>query len=88
MVNLMKHYSDMEFVNVGTGKDVTIAEFANEVSRVVGYNGKIVLDTTRPDGPPQKLLDVSKINELGWSVKISLHAAYADFLSGGGRSRG
>lgn len=91
-VFLMKHYSDLEFVNIGTGKDVTIAEFANEVSRVVGYNGKIVFDTTRPDGAPQKLLDVSKINELGWSAKISLHDgltdAYADFISGGGRSRG
>lgn len=91
-VFLMKHYSDMEFVNIGTGKDVTIAEFANEVSRVVGYNGKIVFDTTRQDGAPQKLLDVSKINELGWSAKISLHDgltdAYADFISGGGRSRG
>lgn len=91
-VFLMKHYSDMEFVNIGTGKDVTIAEFANEVSRVVGYNGKIVFDTTRQDGAPQKLLDVSKINELGWSAKISLHDgltdAYADFISGGGRFRG
>ena len=90
-VFLMKHYSDLEFVNVGTGKDVTIAEFANEVSRVVGYKGKIVFDTTRPEGVPQKLLNVSKINELGWSAKISLHDgltdAYSDFISGGGRSR-
>jgi GDP-L-fucose synthase len=89
-VFLMKHYSDLEFVNVGTGQDVTIAEFANEVARVVGYNGKIVFDTTRPDGVSQKLLNVSKINELGWSAKISLHDgltdAYADFISGGGRS--
>ena len=90
-VFLMKRYSDLEFVNVGTGKDVTIAEFANEVSRVVGYKGKIVFDTTRPEGVPQKLLNVSKINELGWSAKISLHDgltdAYSDFISGGGRSR-
>ena len=90
-VFLMKRYSDLEFVNVGIGKDVTIAEFANEVSRVVGYKGKIVFDTTRPEGVPQKLLNVSKINELGWSAKISLHDgltdAYSDFISGGGRSR-
>ena len=57
----MKHYSDMEFVNVGTGEDVTIAEFANEVARVVGFKGNIVFDTSRPDGAPQKLLNVSKI---------------------------
>ena len=86
----MKHYSDTEFVNIGTGKDITIAEFANEVSSVVGFRGKIVFDTSRPDGPPQKLLNVSKINRLGWSAKIPLReglaSAYADFLAGGGRS--
>lgn len=89
-VFLMKHYSDMEFVNVGTGEDVTIADFANEVARVVGFKGKIVFDTSRPDGAPQKLLNVTKIKGLGWSPNISLHdgltEAYADFLAGGGRS--
>ncbi len=88
-VFLMKHYSDLPFLNVGTGEDVTIAEFASAVARVVGYNGKIAFDTARPDGPPQKLLDVSKIKRLGWSPKIGLHeglaGAYADFLAGGGR---
>ena len=59
----MKHYSDMEFVNVGTGEDVTIAEFANEVARVVGFKGNIVFDTSRPDGAPRKLLNVSKIKD-------------------------
>jgi GDP-L-fucose synthase len=90
-VFLMKHYSGLEFLNVGTGEDVTIAAFASEVAHVVGYKGKIDYDTSRPDGPPQKLLDVSKIKKLGWSPKISLRdglaAAYADFLAGGGRSR-
>jgi GDP-L-fucose synthase len=90
-VFLMKHYSGLEFLNVGTGEDVTIATFASEVAHVVGYQGKIDYDTARPDGPPQKLLDVSKIKKLGWSPKISLRdglaAAYADFLAGGGRSR-
>ena len=80
----------MEFVNVGTGEDVMIAEFANEVGRVVGFKGNIVFDTSRPDGAPQKLLNVSKIKGLGWSPKTSLHdgliGAYADFLAGGGRS--
>jgi GDP-L-fucose synthase len=91
-VFLLKHYSDMEFLNVGTGKDVTIADFASEVANVVGYKGKIAYDTTRPDGPPQKLLDVSKITHLGWSPSISLHdglaMAYDDFLLGGGREAG
>jgi len=85
----MKHYSDLPFLNVGTGEDVTIADFASEVARVVGYMGKIVFDTAQPDGPPQKLLDVSKIKKLGWSPKLGLHeglaVAYADFQAGGGR---
>jgi GDP-L-fucose synthase len=88
-VFVMKHYSEAGFLNVGTGKDVTIAQFAEVVGDVVGYGGKIVFDTARPDGPPQKLLDVSKLSKLGWAPKISLHdglaAAYADFLGGGQR---
>ncbi|HZT24392.1 MAG TPA: GDP-L-fucose synthase [Pseudolabrys sp.] len=83
-VFMMKHYSDAGFLNVGTGKDVTIAEFAGIVREVVGFTGKIDFDALRPDGPPQKLLDVSKLSKLGWTAKISLHqglaAAYADFL--------
>ena len=90
-VFLMKHYSGLEFLNVGTGEDVTIAAFATEVANVVGFKGTIEYDTSRPDGPPQKLLDVSKISKLGWAPSISLRdglaAAYADFLAGGGRSR-
>jgi len=88
-VFLMKYYSGQQFLNVGTGEDVTIADFAAEVSGVVGYKGTIVFDTSRPDGPLQKLLDVSKIKKLGWSPKIGLReglaGAYADFLAGGGR---
>jgi GDP-L-fucose synthase len=84
-VFMMKHYSDFGFLNVGTGKDVTIAEFAGVVRDIVGYKGEIVFDTSRPDGPPQKLLDVSKLNKLGWAPKTSLRdglaGAYADFLS-------
>ena len=89
-VFLIKHYSDLQFLNVGTGQDVTVADFAQEVAGVVGYTGKITYDTSRPDGPPQKLLDVSKIKKLGWSPKIRLRdglgIAYADFMAGGGRS--
>ena len=68
----------------------SITEFAAVVREVVGYKGDIVYDTSRPDGPPQKLLDVSKIMKLGWSPKISLRdglaAAYADFLKDGRRT--
>ncbi len=90
-VFFMKYYSDRPFLNVGTGEDVSIAAFAGEVAKVVGYQGKIAYDNARPDGPPQKLLDVSQIKKLGWSPTISLHdglaMAYADFLAGGGGGR-
>lgn len=86
---VMKHYSEVGFLNIGTGADLTIREFAELVANVVGYNGKIVYDTSRPDGTPQKLLDVSKIKKLGWMPKIQLRdgltRAYADFLATGGR---
>jgi GDP-L-fucose synthase len=89
-VFVMKHYSAPGFLNVGFGRDMTIAEFAQVVSDVVGYKGRIVFDTSKPDGTPQKLLDVSKINALGWSARIPLRegmaAAYADFLKGARRS--
>jgi GDP-L-fucose synthase len=85
-VFLMKQYSGDEFVNVGTGEDITIARFARLVAEVVGYEGELVFDTTRPDGTPQKRLDVSKLAGLGWTARTALHdglkAAYADFLSG------
>jgi GDP-L-fucose synthase len=83
---VMKHYSGAQFLNVGTGKDITIAEFAETVRDVVGFSGEIVYDTSRPDGPPQKLLDTSRITALGWAPKVSLRdglaAAYRDFLKG------
>jgi GDP-L-fucose synthase len=88
-VFVMKHYSDMGFLNVGTGEDVTIAEFARLVGEVVGYQGKIAFDPSRPDGTPRKLLDVTKLKALGWSPKVPLReglaAAYADFQANGGR---
>jgi GDP-L-fucose synthase len=88
-VFVMKHYSDFVFLNVGTGEDVTIEAFARQVAEVVGYKGKIIFDTSRPDGSSRKLLNVSKIKRLGWSPKIGLREglaqAYADFLATGGR---
>jgi len=84
-VFVMKHYSGDGFLNVGTGEDIAIAEFARLVAEVVGYHGQIVFDTTRPDGTPRKLLDVAKLTALGWRAKTPLRdgltAAYADFCS-------
>jgi len=74
-VYLMENYDapDIgEFVNIGLGEDVTIKELAELIGDIVGYNGEIVYDTTKPDGTPQKLLDVSRLRELGWCAKISL----------------
>ncbi|MDW7726672.1 MAG: GDP-L-fucose synthase [Candidatus Methanoperedens sp.] len=61
-----------EFVNIGVGKDVTIRELAGLIGELVGYSGEIVYDTTKPDGTPQKLLDVSRLHGLGWEARISL----------------
>ncbi len=83
-VFVMKCYSDLPFLNVGTGEDLTIAEFAGVVADVVGYRGKLTFDPSQPDGAPQKLLDVSRINALGWRATIPLREGlqrmYADFL--------
>jgi GDP-L-fucose synthase len=88
-VFVMKYYSDVGFLNVGTGTDVTIGEFAHLVAKTVGYGGKINYDTSRPDGPLQKLLNVTKLKKLGWLSKIPLSeglaVAYKDFLTTGGR---
>jgi GDP-L-fucose synthase len=82
---LMEHYSDLPFVNVGTGQDITIGEFARIIADLVGFSGNIVFDSSRPDGAPRKLLDVSRINALGWHAKIPLNEGlrqmYADFLA-------
>ncbi len=71
-VYLMEHYDDPSIVNIGTGEDVSIKELAEMIKHVVGYEGEIIWDTTKPDGTPRKLLDVSKINGLGWKHKISM----------------
>ncbi len=83
-------YSDLtapmrSFLNVGYGSDVTIAEIAGLIARTVGYQGKVVFDTSRPDGTPRKLLDCHRISTLGWKPRIplaeGLASAYQDFLS-------
>ena len=84
-VFVMNYYSDEEFLNVGIGEDVTIADFARLVAEVVGYTGELWFDSSRPDGTPRKLLDVGKLAKLGWRAKTPLReglaAAYADFLA-------
>jgi GDP-L-fucose synthase len=72
IVFLMNHYDDGEIVNIGTGEDVTIIELANMIKEEVGFNGTIEFDSTKPDGAPSKLLDVSKINALGWTARTPL----------------
>ena len=71
-VFLMKNYNEQGLMNVGTGKDLTINELAAVIKNVVGYTGKIEHDTSKPDGTPRKLLDISKLSALGWIAKINL----------------
>jgi GDP-L-fucose synthase len=72
LVFLLKHYSGEQHVNIGTGVDVTIRELAETVARVVGVPGKLRFDPSKPDGAPRKLLDTTKMQELGWSSATSL----------------
>lgn len=84
-VFLMNNYSGNETINAGTGKEITIKDLVNLVARVVGYNGTIKWDTSKPNGTPRKLLDVSKATALGWKYKTELEdgikLAYDDFLN-------
>lgn len=68
----MEHYDDPEIINVGTGEDVSIAELAAIVKEVVGYEGEIVYDRSKPDGTPRKLLDVSRLARTGWRHRTEL----------------
>ncbi len=81
----MNHYSGNETVNAGTGKELTIKELTELVAKIIGYKGNIKWDTSRPNGTPRKLLDVSKAKALGWTYKTELEdgirLAYDDFLN-------
>lgn len=81
---LMQNYDEKQFVNIGTGNDITIRELAETIMHVTGYRGKLTFNTEKPDGTPKKLMDVSKINNLGWQHKIDLkegiERTYQDFL--------
>jgi GDP-L-fucose synthase len=87
----MENYDEEEIVNVGTGKDITIRGVAELVQEVVGFVGDLQFDSSKPDGTPRKLLDVSKINKLGWSPRISLRdglaSTYQWFLENQGAFR-
>jgi len=79
----MQNYDDETLVNIGTGVDVTIKELAETIQETVGYDGKINWNTDKPDGTPKKLMDVSKLNGLGWKHSIELKEGiklvYEDF---------
>jgi GDP-L-fucose synthase len=77
-VFLMLHYDDPGIINVGVGNDVTIRELAQLICRVTGFEGRLVFDTTKPDGTPRKLLDVSRLSGLGWRARIGLEEGIAD----------
>lgn len=84
---LMENYNEKQFLNVGTGEDISIADLANLVKSVVGYEGDLVFNTEKPDGTPRKLMDVSRINDFGWKHKIELEkgvaSVYADVVDAG-----
>ncbi len=75
LVFLMKHYSEHTHINVGTGLDISIKEFAYKIKQCVAYQGELVFDTTKPDGTPRKVLDVSKLTKLGWMANMGLDEA-------------
>jgi GDP-L-fucose synthase len=81
---LMKEYDQPGFINIGTGVDIEINELAMIIKRIIGYTGKTSHDLSKPDGTPQKLLDISKLKKMGWKPKIALEdgikRAYDDFL--------
>jgi len=82
---LMENYNEKEIINIGCGEDVTIRELAETVKEVIGFTGNLVYDTSKPDGTPRKLMDVTRIHSLGWHhktpLKEGMKIAYQDFLS-------
>ncbi|MFI5220851.1 MAG: GDP-L-fucose synthase family protein [Bacteroidia bacterium] len=88
---LMQQYNEEQFVNIGCGEDISIKELAELIKKIIGFDGEIKYDTSKPDGTPKKLMDVSKIKNMGWNPKISLETgiklAYDDFLKGNFRAQ-
>jgi len=91
LVHVMSQYSDDMHINIGTGRDITIRDLAELMADVVGFKGRIVMDTTKPDGTPRKLLDIGKLAALGWQpsidLKKGLESTYAWFVSQFGSDR-
>lgn len=83
-VFLMNNYDEKQFVNIGIGEDISIKELAELIKDIIGYQGAISFDSSKPDGTPRKLMDVSKLHALGWKHRVNLREgiqlAYADFL--------
>ncbi len=83
-VFLMKNYNEKQFINIGTGEDLSIKELAVLVSKAVGFEGQLVFDTSKPDGTPRKLMDVTKLHKLGWkhhtTLEEGIKSAYMDFI--------
>jgi GDP-L-fucose synthase len=81
---LMQHYDGKDFINIGTGQDLSIADLARTVQRIVAFEGELIFDTSKPDGTPRKLMDVQRLHRLGWKHTIELEdgirMAYKDFL--------
>jgi GDP-L-fucose synthase len=82
---LMLNYNEPHLINIGTGEDITIKDLALLVKKIIGFNGELIFDTSKPDGTPRKLMDVSKLHSKGWKHKVELEEgiklAYQDFLS-------
>jgi GDP-L-fucose synthase len=82
---LMQNYDEPGLVNIGTGQDISIKDLARLIKKIIGFGGEINFDTSKPDGTPRKLMDVSKLHDKGWKHKIELEEgitlAYHDFLS-------
>jgi GDP-L-fucose synthase len=82
---LMQNYDEEGLINIGTGEDISIKDLAFLIDKIIGYEGEILFDTSKPDGTPRKLMDVSKLHSKGWKHKIELEEgiklAYNDFLS-------
>ena len=90
-VFVLEHYTGESHLNVGSGQEVTIADFAKLIAEIVGYKGKLVFDRSRPDGTPRKLLDSSKLLEMGWRprtlLREGLEQTYSEFLAGNYRAQ-
>lgn len=88
VIHLLRHYDQPETINIGTGEDVTIRELAATIADVVGFDGDVIWDASKPDGTPRKLLDISRLESLGWQPRVELRdgiaQTYAWFLEHGG----